>query len=78
MQKQLTQKFAKFSCPGQEKNIDVLQPANFLSYSQMDIPEEIFRFVDLYHHSHVLGKLAILSMVDHQKFRKSALCKIFG
>ena len=49
MQKQLTQKFAKFSCPGQEKNIDVLQPASSLSYSQIDIPEKIFRFVDLYH-----------------------------
>ena len=69
MQKQLTPKFAKFSCPGQEKNfIDVLQPTNSLSDSQIDIPEEILRFVDMYHHSDTLEKLVILSMVDHQKF----------
>ena len=69
MQKQLSQKFARFSCPGQEKNfIDVLQPTNSLSDSQIDIPEEILRFVDMYHHSDTLEKLVILSMVDHQKF----------
>ena len=78
MQKQLTQKFAEFSCPGQEKNIDALQPTSSLSDSQIDIPEEILRFVDMYHHSDALGKLLILSMVDHQKFSKSALCIIFG
>ena len=79
MQKQLTQKFAKFSCPGQEKNIiDVLQPTSSLSDSQINISEEILRFVDMYHQSDALGKLVILSMVDHQKFSKSALCKIFG
>ena len=78
MQKQLTQKFAAFSCPGQEKNIDALQPTSSLSDSQIDIPEEILRFVDMYHHSDALGKLLILSMVDHQKFSKSALCIIFG
>ena len=79
MQKQLTQKFAKFSCPGQEKNIiDVLQPISSLSDSQINISEEILRFVNMYHQSDALGKLVILSMVDHQKFSKSALCKIFG
>ena len=69
----------QISCPGQEKNItDVLQPTSSLSGSQTNIPEEILRFVDMYHNSDALGKLVILSMVDHQMFCKSALCKIFG
>ena len=78
MQKQLTQKFAAFSCPGQEKNIDALQPTSSLSDSQIDIPEEILRFVNMYHHSDALGKIVILSTVDYQKFSRSALRKIFG
>ena len=79
MEKQLTQKFAQFSCPGQEKNIiDVLQATSSLYDSQIDIPGEILRFVDICHYSSALGNLVILSMVDHQKFSKSALCKIFG
>ena len=78
MQKQLTQKFAQFSCPGQEKKIiDVLQPTSSLSDSQIDIPEEILRFLDMCYNNDALRNLVILSIVDHQKFSKSPLCKIF-
>lgn len=77
LEKQLQRKFAESVAPGQEEEI-----INFLNknneHEEHKITNEIKRLIAMYKESDSLGKMVVLSFLDHSRYTKQFICEIFG
>ena len=79
MEKLLKIKFAESIAPGQERDFieQVLSPSNDDQDNQ-DLPEHIQNYLKMYNESDSMGKLVILSMLDHSNLTKQRIMEIFN
>ena len=77
MKKSLEKTFAEAIAPGQSEELinDLLSPTE---KSSDEIPDELKVQVKMYNDTDSLGKLVILSMVNHSKYTKNEIMKIFN
>ena len=79
-QKQLKKKFAEAIAPGQSSEfIDVvLDSKNEEIKDKCEIPEELLKIKKIYEESDSISSLIVLATVDHEKYSKQDLMKVFG
>ena len=73
-QKLLAQKFAEVVAPGQSQKfrLSILETCT----EDSKIPNDLKRFVAMYRHSDALSKTVIISLLDHDKYKKDDIIEI--